>query len=613
MCGIAGIASVNGTAIDRVILERMRESLVHRGPDTAGTYLSADKRVGLAHRRLSIIDLSDAGNQPMCNEDGSVWITFNGEIFNYRELRGLLTKQGHQIRSWSDTEVIIHLYEEYGQDCLDYLNGQFAFVIWDERRKKIFGARDHTGIKPLYYFWDGDVFAFASELKAILPVSGQGEIDYGALIDFLVLQYVPSPRTIYKHIRKLEAGSFLIIENNSLRTGRFWFPQPVTNNNQPEEVIIEKLDEILYASVKRQLVSDVPLGVFLSGGVDSSTITYYMSKITGTDVNAYSVGFEEKEYSELDYAEIAARCIKGVRHHKMVMASDKAFDIIQQLLGTLDEPFADQAVIPTYLMSRYAREYVTVCLSGEGSDELFGGYDRYRSAIQKVKTFGELTRLNPELRPYLRESFAVQYEDYLGSLFSFSPKEISLLMNKTVRASDDFVRTRFREFYLRMDTQDELERVQRFDISTYLADNLLFKVDRASMLASLEVRVPFLDPELVGFSLGLPFHLRYRSHMQKYVLKKLMTGRLPNGVLYRRKMGFTVPIYRWFQDAFYEYVRDTLLSQRVRERGIFRMSYIKALLDPERMRKDPHVSLKIWCLLMFEEWCRRYYDEMQIL
>lgn len=608
MCGIVGLIHTHNAPIEPPLVEAMRDCMSHRGPDDAGLWLSKDRSVVLGHRRLSIIDLSAAGHQPMCNEDGTVWISFNGEIFNFPELKAALTMQGHVFRSNCDTEVIIHLYEEYGDACIERLNGQFAFVIWDENKKKALACRDHLGIRPFYYFWDGSRFAFSSELKGVLPVAGKGEIDTAALTDFLVLQYVPAPRTIFRHINKLEAGTMLVLEKGEIRTRRYWQPTPATSYPLQEEECVERLDAMLKASVKRQLLADVPLGVFLSGGVDSSAITHYMAGIAQGPVKAYSVGFEEKEYSELNFATMVANSIPGVEHHAMILKPDNAMTMIQELIGTLDEPFADQAVVPTYLMARYAKESVTVCLSGEGSDEIFGGYDRYWNSIEKVKLLGDLSRLAPDLKPQLHAALTLEYEQYLKNLCSFHLDDLSTLLTVKSRSTDDAVRGRFKELYTGMRVADDLERVQRFDISSYLADNLLFKVDRASMLASLEVRVPFLDPELVNFCIGLPFHYRHRSHINKYILKKLVRGRIPDEVIFRKKMGFSVPIFSWFQKDFGGYLRDTLLSQKSRERGLFRPSTIEAMLDPKRMTEDKHNSLKLWCLLILEEWHRKYYD-----
>lgn len=608
MCGITGFVSFSGGRVDEGMLKGMRDSIAYRGPDDAGIYISGDRSVGLAHRRLAIIDLSPAGHQPMSNEDGSIWITYNGEVFNYRELMRRLKRSGHTFRSNCDTEVIIHLYEEYGTDCLAYLRGQFAFVIWDSVKRRLFGARDHLGIKPLYYRWDGSTLAFASELKALLPAAGKGEIDYGSVVDYLVLQYIPAPKTVYRDIRKLEAGTYFCVEDGTFKVRRFWRPEPLRGHQLPEEILVERLDELLHQSVKGQLVADVPLGVFLSGGVDSSTITYYMSKINNGRVQAFSVGFEEQEYNEIEYAAGTAGHLQNVDHHKLLLKADRAFEIIQSLIESIDEPFADQAIVPTYMMSRYARESVTVCLSGEGSDEIFGGYDRYRLAIERVKKLGELTRFYPDLSPFLRDSLSVEYLDYLSSLCSFRPDEVSSVFTETKYIYKSFATSAFREGFAALEAMDELERLQRFDLKTYLADNLLFKVDRASMLASLEVRVPFLEPELVNFGLGLPFEMRYRSHLQKYILKKLMVDRVPNKVVYRSKMGFSVPIFVWFRKGFYDYLRETLLSRRARERGCYRIAEIEKLLDPDISMRDRRNSLKLWCLLILEEWFRRYHD-----
>ncbi|UCH81561.1 MAG: asparagine synthase (glutamine-hydrolyzing) [Nitrospiraceae bacterium] len=608
MCGIAGIVSFSGEQVRPALLEQMRDRMSHRGPDDSGIFVSENRMVGLAHRRLTVIDLSEAGRQPMSNEDGTVWISFNGEIFNFPELKQTLIRQGHVFRSNCDTEVIIHLYEEHGTDCLEMLNGQFAFVIWDSVRNKVFGARDRLGIRPLYFSWIGQRFYFASELKALLPAVGKGDVDYSSVTDFLVLQYVPAPKTIFKHIRKLEAGTCLLIENGDFRIERYWEPRPMPWEGHSEDQIVSILDDLIHSSVQRQLISDVPLGVFLSGGVDSSAITAYMSSITDHTVKAYSVGFEEKEFDELSYAALAADYIPNVEHHKLILKEDRAFGLIQELIKAIDEPFADQAIIPTYLMSRYARESVTVCLSGEGSDEIFGGYDRYQNTIEKVKLMEDISRLSPELRPYIKDSFILPYEDYLANLCSCHLKELNTLILPDARTSEDYARTRFMDMYYGMDVSDDLQRIQRFDVATYLADNLLFKVDRASMLTSLEVRVPLLDHELVDFCLGLPFNMRYRSCIQKYILKKNMIGRIPNEIIFRQKMGFSVPIFTWFKDTYSVYLRDTLLGQKARERGIFRPGYVEALLDPKRMEIDKHNSLKLWCLLILEEWFRSYYD-----
>jgi asparagine synthase (glutamine-hydrolysing) len=608
MCGISGVISLSGAPVEGETIERMRDLVTHRGPDGRGLYLSEDARVGLGHTRLSIQDPTPAGHQPMANHDESIWITFNGEIFNFPELKQRLIQLGYRFRSNCDTEAIIYLYEEYGDDCLQMLNGQFAFVIWDNRKKRVLAARDRVGIRPFYYSLHQEQFVFGSELKSVLSVVGRGAVDEGAISDFLVLQYVPSPNTIYRHIRKLEAGTCIVIEQGDVHVRRYWRPEPRYSSGESEGQLLDRLDDLLSQSVDRQQISDVPLGMFLSGGVDSTTILAYMAQTSGQPVKAYSVGFEEEGYNELPYATLAAERIPNVEHHKVVLRAKDAYGLIQDLIGALDEPFADQAIVPTYLMSRFAKESVTVCLSGEGADEIFGGYDRYHSALQAHDTYKTATRFNPELNDEFSKSLRLGYNDYMQNICSFKMDELpDILVNDSGKGD---ARGRLKSYYENMSTADELERVQRFDLETYLADNLMYKVDRASMLASLEVRVPFLDPDVVEFGLGLPFESRYRSNMKKYLLKKLAKRYIPEELIFRRKMGFSVPVFQWFGGEFNDYLRDTLTSQKARNRGFIDQSKVEEMLNPQRIASDAHNSLKLWCLLMLEEWFGNYHDNM---
>lgn len=608
MCGISGVLSLSGGPVKAETVERMRDLLAHRGPDGRGMYLSDDGKIGLGHTRLSIQDPTPAGHQPMANKDKSIWITFNGEIFNFPELKQRLIQLGYRFRSNCDTEAIIYLYEEYGDDCLDLLNGQFAFVIWDQRKRRLLAARDKVGIRPFYYSLGKQQFAFGSELKSVLAMVGKGDIDEGAIADFLVLQYVPSPTTIYRHIRKLEAGTCLIIENGDLRVRRYWSPKPRRSNGISEAALVEELDYLLGESVKRQQISDVPLGMFLSGGVDSSTILAYMAQQRNQPVKAYSVGFEEEGYNELPFATLAAERIPNVEHHKLVLRAEDAYGLIQELIGSLDEPFADQAIVPTFLMSRFAKEEVTVCLAGEGADEIFGGYDRYAPAIDSVDKLKTASRYKPQLQSSLSKAFQLPYERYMRSITSFGLDELPGILNN--HNGIGMARYQFKQFFDELDAKDDLERVQRFDLATYLADNLMYKVDRASMLASLEVRVPFLDPDIIEFGFGLPFAGRHRSSMKKFLLKKLAKKYIPEEIIFRQKMGFSVPIFHWFGGEFNEYLRDTLTSEKARGRGFINQTAVDEMLDPRRMALDPHNSLKLWCLLMLEEWFRHYHDGM---
>jgi asparagine synthase (glutamine-hydrolysing) len=586
----------------------MRDLLGHRGPDGRGLYLSEDGKIGLGHTRLSIQDPTPAGHQPMANHDESIWISFNGEIFNFPELKQRLIQLGYRFRSNCDTEAILYLYEEYGDDCLRLLNGQFAFAIWDQRKRRLLAARDKVGIRPFYYSVDRQQFVFGSELKSVLSVVGKGDIDEGAVADFLVLQYVPAPQTIYRHIRKLEAGTCLIIENGDLNVRRYWSPEPKRTTGVSENDLVEELDHLLSQSVKRQQISDVPLGIFLSGGVDSSTILAYMAQQREQPVKAYSVGFEEEGYNELPFASLAAEQIPNVEHHKLVLRAQDAYGLIQELIGSLDEPFADQAIVPTFLMSRFAKEQVTVCLAGEGADEIFGGYDRYDPALNSVNDLRSAARFAPSLQTPLEQAFKLPYERYMQSITSFGLSELPDILERDRNAG--MARHQFKKFFEELDAGDDLERVQRFDLATYLADNLMYKVDRASMLASLEVRVPFLDPDVVEFGLGLPLNIRYRASMKKFLLKKLAKRYIPQEIIFRQKMGFSVPVFHWFGGEFNDYLRDTLTSKKARERGFINQSAVDEMLDPRRMALDPHNSLKLWCLLMLEEWFGNYHDGM---
>jgi asparagine synthase (glutamine-hydrolysing) len=605
MCGIAGIVHTAGKPSDPRLLSAMSDTLAHRGPDDSGMFVSPRGDVALAHRRLAVIDLSAAGRQPMCNEDETVWIVFNGEIFNFQELRHQLILSGHSFRSRCDTEVVLHLYEEQGTRCLHQLNGQFAFVIWDARRRRVFGARDRLGIRPLYYVWDGEQLTFASEIKAVLQAAAKGTIDPGALVDFLVLQYVPAPRTIFTNIRKLEAGTCFELSDGQLTVNRYWSPEPRRDPLQSEDDALAALDDLLASSVRRQMIADVPIGVFLSGGIDSSSITYYMSRASaGSGIKAYSVGFDERDHDERAYAQLAAAAVPGVEHHVVVFEAADAPSVIQQLVRTLDEPLADPAIVPTFVMARRARESVTVCLAGEGADELFGGYDRYLAPIERVRCFHELTRFAPDLRPYLEGSVTLRYEDYLARFCAFRPDELSTFIRAPGWSVGASSLAAFEALYHSLPAADDLERVQRFDLATYLPDNLMPKVDRAGMLMSLEVRFPFLDHEVVDFALGLPFHYRYRSHIQKFLLKKLMRDRLPRAILYRDKMGFGIPLLAWLRGSLRGYLRETLLSRSAITRDIFAPRVIEQLLDADR--PSSRDVFKLWCLLMLEEWHRHY-------
>lgn len=606
MCGICGIVDLRAN-VDPDLVARMRDTLRHRGPDDAGLYLSPDRTAGLGHRRLSIIDLSEAGRQPMSNEDGSVWVTFNGEIYNFQELRGDLEKRGHRFRSRCDTEVIVHLYEDYGSAFPKYLEGMFALGVWDAPRRTLLLVRDRMGKKPLYYRTDGQRISFASELKALLADPAMPRrIDPQALSDYLTFQYVPSPRTIFSGIEKLPPASILSFQGGRITVEKYWSLDPERGRTVGEETFYEqRLLELLDRSVRKRLVSDVPLGVFLSGGLDSSTLVAVMSSVAGGRVKTFSVGFREEAYDELPFADRVAKAF-ATDHHRIVLEPASAVDLIPKIAEQFDEPLADQAAVPTYLMSEAARKVVTVCLSGEGGDEIFAGYPRYEAALQHHQILDRLSLGEKDLEPDLEPPLAPPLSAYVRTLCGFDSREKQWVLDPDILAaarsqsSADY--PHMQASYERHRGLDYLTRLQMLDIETYLPDDLLVKVDRSSMLASLEVRAPMLDPELVSFALALPRSLKVRAGIQKFLLRRVMKGRLPSEILWRPKMGFSIPLAHWFRGDLLDCARDLLLEG---ESPYFRKAYVRRMFSNGWL-ENPASALKGWTLLMFEQWRRQY-------
>lgn len=617
MCGIAGILNFDPSrSVDPDLLSRMTRVLVHRGPDGEGFY--SDGPVGLGHRRLSIIDLA-GGAQPMSNEDGTVWISFNGEIFNFKDLRRSLEAAGHRFRTDSDTECIVHLYEEYGTGCAERLVGQFAFAIWDGRRRRLFLARDPVGIKPLFYHSDGDRLLFASEMKAILEEESiDREMDLEALVEYLSYRYVPAPRTIFRGVRKLPAGHWLLWEDGRVRTERFWEMPHCGEPPESEEECAERLGELLRESVKGQLMSDVPLGAFLSGGVDSSIIVGLMSELTGRPVKTFTIGFREEDFSELPFARKVAERYQ-TEHHELIVEPESV-DLLPKLVRELDEPLADPAAIPTYYLCRLAREHVTVCLSGDGGDEGFAGYLRYQWAMKYAKFdgipaalrrvfFGQTARLLSgryrKAAEWLSLDPATRYGECMGYLRG--PALHGLLSSDVERiASARPDLARILELDARVSRADYLTRLQYIDIQTYLPDDILVKTDRMSMLNSLEVRVPFLDHRVLEYAATIPPTWRAGKGMLKRAMKSL----LPPEILERRKMGFGVPLKHWFRGDWSEYTRDLLLSKRARERGLLDTRKVDAMMNG--YLKEPAARMmSVYSLVVLEEWCRQYLDQPQ--
>ena len=628
MCGIVGIFDLKQTP-DRALIEKMNRIMHHRGPDGEGYHINGP--VALAHRRLSIIDLT-GGAQPLCNEDGTVWITFNGEIYNFPQLRDELMEKGHRFKTRCDTETIVHAWEEWGEDCPKKFRGMFAFAIWDARRETLFLARDRMGKKPLYYYTDGNRFVFASEIKALAQDPGVlRELDPGALVDYLTYNYIPFPQTIFKGIRKLEPGYGLtVVPEKSPETALklslapYWTLQYAPDHSLSEQDWVEALRAKLEEAVRIRLISDVPLGAFLSGGIDSSAVVALMSRVQSAPVKTFSIGFKEEDFSELKYARRIAELF-GTEHHEYVVEPD-AMEVLPELAWEFDEPFADSSAVPTYYVSKLARENVTVILSGDGGDETFAGYRRYRWANDMGKydwlpawarrsLFGLPASLMPEgmkgkgtLQHLSRDPFA-RYAglntfgegSYLKSLLSGDL--LTGLQGDSARDLPDF--RAMRRYYDECLDHDYLTRIQHVDTKTYLAEDILTKVDRASMLCSLETRAPLLDHEVVEMAARIPSHLKLKDGETKYILKKTMAGILPDDILYRRKMGFGVPLVHWFKKDLTAYARDVLLSQQARERGFFNAAAVEKMLD-DHQRAGRDLSARIWALLFFEHWARNW-------
>jgi asparagine synthase (glutamine-hydrolysing) len=618
MCGIAGILSLNGTPVRRSEIEAMCQTMVHRGPDEDGFYLSSE--VGLGMRRLRIIDL-ETGRQPAINEAGTVWAVFNGEIYNYQELRRSLIAMGHVFRTATDTETIVHLYEEYGDRCVDYLRGMFAFALWDERKKRVLLARDRIGIKPLYYGRFRDRLYFASELKALLALEDvPREIDWrsaGHLFQYLT---TPPESSIIRGIHKLPPAHrmSICIQTGAIDLESYWNLQFAPSSQTPESELIEQLDSLLDESVKLHMISDVPLGAFLSGGVDSSAIVASMTRHASKPVKTFSVGFHDQRYDESPYARSVARAF-GAEHHELILEPD-GFDIIDKLVWHLDEPFGDTSAIPTYLVSQLASQHVTVVLSGDGGDELFGGYQKY--LVEKTER--RFDRLPPFIRTMAGTIGGMLPEGARGKRFltHFGLSGIDRYLDASTLFHTDQQRRLFaadiRETLALVDfahsgpdparakTGHWLSTLQYMDLKHYLPLDILTKVDRMSMAHSIEARVPLLDHKLVEFAATIPPDLQIRDGRTKHLFKSAMKGTIGDDILDRAKHGFGVPLSSWFRGSLDGFARDVLLSGRSRQRGVFNTKYVESLLDMNSRGRD--LDFQIWTLISFELWCRTFLD-----
>jgi asparagine synthase (glutamine-hydrolysing) len=594
----------------------------HRGPDDQGVMLKPGVALGM--RRLSIIDLA-GGHQPISNEDNTVTIVFNGEIYNYRELQKELQTRGHQFRTNSDTETIVHAYEEFGSSCVNHLRGMFAFAIWDHREKQLFIARDRVGKKPLYYsVTRGGMLVFGSELKSLLEhPEVERNINPQALDAYFSLGYVPDPISIFENVEKLPPGHYLTFTNGRLTVERYWdFSYNTNGNGHKAADYLEELRALLSEAVKLRLVSDVPLGAFLSGGVDSSTVVALMAEHMDQPVKTFSIGFNEDSYDELKYARLTAKKF-GTDHHEFMVTPDIC-EVVDQLAWHFDEPFADSSAIPTYVVSKLAREHVKVVLTGDGGDELFAGYSRYvternRSKFDLVPRVVKKALMDPLSRGlphgawgrnYLQNVSLDPISRYLDTVSVFTG------LNKSSLYSDDFsdqlrdsshLNAYFHELSRNVKTNAPLDSLLYIDSKTYLPGDILTKVDRMSMAVSLEARVPLLDHKLIEFVTRIPASMKLAGIETKHLFKQVISDLVPAEIVNRPKQGFGVPIQQWINQQLRERIRDTLNDPRSLERGYVTREYVALLLDEhERGRRDHAMAL--WSLLMLELWHRQYMD-----
>jgi len=636
MCGIAGaVWNDERAAVSEDQLQGMIQVLDHRGPDDSGTHIQArgdGSGVALGHRRLSIIDLQ-GGRQPLANEDRTVWTVFNGEIYNYRELQPELEQLGHRFQTASDTEVIVHAYEQWGTDCLSRLRGMFAFAVWDQRQNCLFLARDRVGQKPMFYRPTDRGLAFASELKALLQLpDASREIDPVALDQFLTYQYVPYPRSILRGYFKLPPGHFGVYRNGQLQTSRYWKPpydqQTDSDRSRSRTDWAKALRETLTEAVRLRMRSDVPLGAFLSGGVDSTIITGLMQQLSDQPVHSFSIGFPVDQFDERDYARQAARHL-GTQHHESVV-SPSALQILPRLIWHYDEPFADSSAIPTMALSEMTRQHVTVALSGDGGDELFAGYNRYR-AVAVGHIFDRLPRVFQRLITadiWQRIPSSVRQQSYRRRLKRLlaaldQPPELRYLRWVTIFDQQRRTALYTRDFATQLSGSDASEpllaaynectqrdfvtRTTQADVLTYLPGDILTKVDIASMAYSLECRSPLLDHHVVELAARMPIQTKLRRHRGKRILIEAFPDLLPESIQRRPKQGFGVPLDHWFRHELKDLIHDTLLDPRSLTRNIFDPGAVRQLLDEHSHRVWDH-SARLWALLCLEMWQRLFLD-----
>ncbi len=631
MCGIVGFLNLKEGIAHRdkagETLNRMNSRIFSRGPDGEGVFI--DNNVALAMRRLAIIDLN-TGDQPIYNENKNIVVVFNGEIYNFKELKEELIKKGHKFYTNSDTEIIVHLYEEHGENFVNFLNGMFAIALYDMRDKKVLIVRDRMGIKPLHYTIKNGTFIFASELKALIEFDNiEKKLNYKSLYNYLTFEYVSAPNTIYENIHKLLPGEMLIINQSGIKKNKYWYPKIKKENHDIKE-LEQHIQELITSSIKYRLISDVPIGIFLSGGVDSTIITGVASKLIG-DVNTFSIGFEEETFNELGYAKIASDYF-GTKHNEMILSYRETIDLLRKIIEYLDEPLADASVIPTYLVSMLSRKHITVALSGDGGDELFLGYDTYKAykisklfrwipdflngfiinSLSLIPASSKRISLEFKLKKFFS---ALKYKPEISNYLwwgAYPPHLKEKLFNKDVlnkiNMKNSFEPIDYYEPYLKM-LKDPLDRVNFLDLHLYLQDDLLPKVDRMSMANSLEVRVPFLDHRVVELALSIKNNLRLKGLNTKYILKRAMNEFIPPPLKKRPKIGFDIPLGPWLRNELKDYMLELLDKKKIEEDGIFNYEFIDKIIKDHLSKKNNNRQL-LWPLIIFQNWKNIYKPQL---
>jgi asparagine synthase (glutamine-hydrolysing) len=635
MCGICGIVKAeNGEPIPRSLLSSMCATIVHRGPDDEGIYVQ--NNVGLGTRRLSIIDI-EGGHQPLSNEDGSVWVAHNGEIYNFPDLREELIKRGHTFKTRTDTETIVHSYEEWGELCIQKFRGMFAFALWDDHKKRLLIVRDRVGIKPLYYSLlenKNGTLVFGSELKTILVHPGvKRSLEPQALNLYLTFEYIPEPLSAFKNIYKLPAGAFLVYEQGKIRIERYWDvngEQAVEASTKGQgvspEFFMDALYDLLKESVKARLISDVPLGAFLSGGIDSSAIVGLMHELGVSPIKTFSIGFEDTTYDELGHARRISQ--KFDTDHEEFIIQPQALELTEKLIHHLDEPFGDFSIFPTYLVSKMARSHVKVILSGDGGDEIFAGYEHYQA--QKLSRLPLISLLSKPMPAFLRKlppsskkkglwnklrRYAQGFEHpedlrHFRWMMFLNQKERESLYSKDLSyelggLKHFYTIPPLNKLYPQLDRFDDISGELYLDLKSYLVDDILVKLDRMSMATSLETRVPLIDHKVVEFAFQIPGHLKLKGMTTKWIFKKTMERLLPPQNIYRSKEGFSIPIKHWLRNELKELMLHYLSESRIQDAGLFNFAPIKHMIDTHTDGKENY-SHQLWALLVFEIWRENY-------